>query len=108
MIRDAGGIVIVQDPLDAAFPELPTRALQALEPDQTLPIDAIGTAIAALVGDDAPVVALPQQVALEAEVEATANGHGLEVVVGEAVVRVGRGFDGELLQRVVVTLRASC
>ena len=34
---------------------------------------------------------------------------GLEVVVGGAVVRVGRGFDGELLRRVVAALgEASC
>lgn len=34
---------------------------------------------------------------------------GLEVVVGGAVVRVGRGFDDELLRRVVVALgEASC
>jgi two-component system chemotaxis response regulator CheB len=68
-IRDAGGIVIVQDPLDAAFPELPTRALQALAPDRTLPIDAIGAAIVSLVGTDVPIVAPPLHVALEAEID---------------------------------------
>lgn len=68
-IREAGGIVIVQDPLDAAFPELPTRALQALVPDRTLPIDAIGAAIIALVGADVPIVPPPQHVALEAEID---------------------------------------
>lgn len=35
---------------------------------------------------------------------AIASGPGLEVVIGEAVVRVGHGFDGELLRRVVATL----
>jgi hypothetical protein len=41
--------------------------------------------------------------------QATTNGHGLEVVVGGAVVRVGRGFDGELLRQVVMALgEASC
>jgi two-component system chemotaxis response regulator CheB len=68
-IRDAGGIVIVQDPLDAAFPELPTRALQALAPDRTLPVDAIGAALVALVGADVPIVAPPVHVALEAEID---------------------------------------
>lgn len=34
---------------------------------------------------------------------------GLEVVIGGAVVRVGRGFDGDLLRRVVAALgEASC
>ena len=33
----------------------------------------------------------------------------LDVVVGRAVVRVGHGFDGELLRRVIATLgEASC
>jgi two-component system, chemotaxis family, protein-glutamate methylesterase/glutaminase len=68
-IHDAGGFVIVQDPLDAAFPELPTRALQALDPDRTLPIDAIGTEIVGLIGHDVPIVAPPQHVALEAEID---------------------------------------
>jgi hypothetical protein len=53
-----------------------------------------------------PVVFAPVRVAAE---QATASGHGLEVVVGGAVVRVGRGFDGELLRRVVAALgEASC
>jgi hypothetical protein len=34
---------------------------------------------------------------------------GLEVVIGGAVVRVGHGFDGDLLRRVVAALgEASC
>lgn len=37
------------------------------------------------------------------------TGSGLEVVVGGAVVRIARGFDDELLRRVVATLgAASC
>ena len=40
---------------------------------------------------------------------APASGPGLEVVVGGVVVRVARGFDDELLRRVVATLgEASC
>lgn len=40
---------------------------------------------------------------------AQAEVSGLEVMVGGAVVRVGRGFDGELLRRVVAALgEASC
>jgi two-component system chemotaxis response regulator CheB len=68
-IRDAGGVVIVQDPRDAAYPELPSRALQALEPDRTLPIDAIGSAIIALTGEDVALASPPRHVALEAELD---------------------------------------
>jgi two-component system, chemotaxis family, protein-glutamate methylesterase/glutaminase len=66
-IRSAGGVVIVQDPVDAEFPELPSRALQALEPDRKLAIDAIGGALIELVGSDVGVIRTPPRVALEAE-----------------------------------------
>ena len=53
-----------------------------------------------------PVAFAPVRVRVE---QTTASGHGIEVVVGGAVVRVGRGFDSELLRRVVATLgEASC
>lgn len=53
-----------------------------------------------------PVAFAPVRVIAE---QATTGGPGLEVVVGGAVVRVGRGFDSELLRRVVATLgEASC
>ena len=68
-IRQAGGCVIVQDPTDAAFPELPSRALQVVVPDRKLPIDAIGAAIIAFVGKDVGVSPPPLQVALEAEID---------------------------------------
>jgi two-component system chemotaxis response regulator CheB len=44
-IQEAGGRVIVQDPSDAAFPELPESALAAMTPDALLAIDRIGTAL---------------------------------------------------------------
>jgi hypothetical protein len=54
----------------------------------------------------APVTFVPVRVTAE---PAAASEHGLDVVVGGAVVRVARGFDGELLRRVVATLReAAC
>jgi two-component system, chemotaxis family, protein-glutamate methylesterase/glutaminase len=68
-IREAGGAVIVQDPLDAAFPGLPGRALRVLVPDHTLPVDAIGGAISSLVGDRVGVAPTPTQVALESEID---------------------------------------
>jgi hypothetical protein len=52
------------------------------------------------------VVFAPVQVTAE---RTAAGGTGLEVVVGGTVVRVGHGFDGELLRRVVAALgEASC
>ena len=49
-IQQSGGMTIVQDPADAAFPDLPAAALRAFQPDHVLPIDAIGGAILGLVG----------------------------------------------------------
>jgi two-component system chemotaxis response regulator CheB len=66
-IRKAGGLVIVQDPEDAAFPDLPSRALLALEPDRTLPLDAIGGALIRLTGERASAVPVPERLVLEAE-----------------------------------------
>ncbi len=50
-IQAAGGYTIVQDPLDAAYPEMPTHALQAMTPDRVLAIEAISAALVTLVSD---------------------------------------------------------
>lgn len=68
-IRDAGGLVIVQDPQDAAYPELPGRALLAVTPDRTLPIDAVGPAITSLVGEPVGPAVAPGELSLEAEID---------------------------------------
>lgn len=68
-IREAGGLVIVQDPLDAAYPELPARAVGAVPPDRTLPLDAIGLAIASAVGEQVTALAAPRDLALEASID---------------------------------------
>jgi two-component system chemotaxis response regulator CheB len=49
-IQTAGGLAIVQDPDRAAFPELPSRALAAIDADHVLSLDAIGTTLAQLAG----------------------------------------------------------
>jgi two-component system, chemotaxis family, protein-glutamate methylesterase/glutaminase len=68
-IREAGGLVIVQDPHDAAYPELPSRAVVALTPDRTLPLDAIGLAITSAVGQQVTVLDAPRDLALEASID---------------------------------------
>jgi two-component system chemotaxis response regulator CheB len=72
-IRDAGGVVIVQDPDDAAFPELPSRALQALAPDHLLPLGAIPQLLQAKVIEAARKQATPQLIALEAALDRLAQ-----------------------------------
>jgi two-component system, chemotaxis family, protein-glutamate methylesterase/glutaminase len=68
-IHDAGGVTIVQDPGDAQFPELPSRALLAVTPDRTLPIDAIGGAIVSIVRERVAPSVVPRELALEAEID---------------------------------------
>ena len=68
-IRDSNGFVIVQDPEDAAFPELPSRALEAVVPDRVLPVDRIASAIASTVMDPVSVHEIPGDLALEAALD---------------------------------------
>jgi two-component system chemotaxis response regulator CheB len=68
-IRDAGGMVIVQDPEDAAFPELPTRALIAVEADRVLPVTAIPTTLATLCVQPRGVSQIAEALSIEAEID---------------------------------------
>lgn len=65
-IRDVGGFTIVQDPADAAYPELPSNALHAMDPDRVLPVDGIGTALDALIGQPLDPTTVPMPVVEEA------------------------------------------
>lgn len=49
-IQSAGGLTVVQDPNRAAFPELPARALDAMQPDHVVTLDAIGPLLRRLAG----------------------------------------------------------
>lgn len=68
-IQASGGLAIVQDPADAAFPELPRQALLALEPERTLPIDGIAQALQAYVVQPVAVSGIPTAIAFEAELD---------------------------------------
>lgn len=69
-IQEAGGHTIVQDPADAAYPELPGRALSAMTPNRVLPVDQIGRTLATLAGEPVPPRPLPAKVRFEAEIDA--------------------------------------
>jgi two-component system chemotaxis response regulator CheB len=72
-IRQAGGIVVVQDPEDAAFPELPSRALEAVTPDHLLPLVNIPQILRARVSDEVSPQTVPQGIALEAAIDRIAH-----------------------------------
>lgn len=48
-VRDCGGVTIVQSPDDAEVGELPTNALEAMEPDHILPATEIGERLPAII-----------------------------------------------------------
>jgi two-component system, chemotaxis family, protein-glutamate methylesterase/glutaminase len=81
-IHECGGRTIVQDPHDAEFSELPTRALSELEPDAVLPLAAIGPALIDLVREVAPPVEPAHHVAFEHQLDAigTASPRELDQV----------------------------
>ena len=47
-IRRAGGGTAIQDPIDAAFPDMPQSAQRMLEPDVCLPAEDLGSALIGL------------------------------------------------------------
>ena len=57
---------MVQDPQDAEYPELPSRALETLAPDVIVRLDAMGPEIIRLIGEPVPPTTAPPLVVLEA------------------------------------------
>ena len=68
-IQQAGGFTIVQDPADAEFPELPTRALEALTPDRVVPLDQLGAVLRTAIGQPAAGSAPPPAVLVDASLD---------------------------------------
>lgn len=53
-IKRMGGMTIIQDPKDAAFPSMPINALEYVDVDHSVPADGIGTLLNKLVMTKAP------------------------------------------------------
>ena len=68
-LQDAGGYTIVQDPAEAAFQDLPRRALRALDPDLVLHLDAIGGSLIRLVEQPTERRDPPANLVLEAKLD---------------------------------------
>ena len=52
-IRRAGGLVVVQEPADAAFPEMPQTALHAVKVDHVVPSAGLAELLTALINEPA-------------------------------------------------------
>jgi two-component system chemotaxis response regulator CheB len=70
MVKQAGGIAIVQDPREASFPDMPANALRATEPDFILKSTEIAPALVGLASNEFQAHLIPHEVALETVEEA--------------------------------------
>lgn len=86
-VARCGGTAIVQAPDDAAFPEMPTNALNTGDVDYALPAAQLGAFLAGLAREPAGVSPpVPQDLMLEATIiERVMNGSTSENEVGELV-----------------------
>lgn len=68
-IHRCGGICVVQDPKDAAYPDMPQNALNNTKVDHCLPLVALGPLLATLVRQRIPKrVPVPNDITLEAKI----------------------------------------
>jgi two-component system chemotaxis response regulator CheB len=71
-IQRCGGVAVVQDPADAAFPDMPLAALDAMRPDHVVPLSGMGAVITRVLSQPAREVPPPPDVAIHARLD---DGH---------------------------------
>lgn len=70
-IKSGGGVAVVQDPADAAFPDMPQSALRYADIDHTVPAAAMAELLARLVGEPAgETPEIPMGIRIEAAISA--------------------------------------
>ena len=86
-IKQRGGITIVQDPVEATFPGMPTSVMQDIRVDYSLPVSEIGPLLTKLTKEP-----LPEEggYPLAEEVEIEAKIAGQEMDSGELIASVER------------------
>lgn len=68
-IKRCGGLAVIQSPEDAAYGEMPSHALKAVDSDYCLPLSEIAECLKTLVSQDvAENSTIPKEVKLEAEI----------------------------------------
>jgi two-component system, chemotaxis family, protein-glutamate methylesterase/glutaminase len=86
-IKKCGGLAVVQDPRDAAYPSMPQSALRNVEVDHCVPLSQMGGLLTRLAGEPvAGTSAIPREVQIEAQIAervvsdvAQVNGLGQQV-----------------------------
>lgn len=66
-VRMAGGLTVVQEPSDAAFPGMPTAAIAVTDPDVICPVDAMATQLCSWLSVLSPAADLPRPVDFASE-----------------------------------------
>jgi two-component system chemotaxis response regulator CheB len=69
-VKHAGGVAVVQDPEDAAFPDMPANAMEAADADYCVRMDDMASLLMSLVGTEETGDVLPVEVPLETFEEA--------------------------------------
>ncbi len=68
-VDQCGGITVVQDPSDAAFPDMPINALNRLKPDHVVTLAAMPKLLESLVSQDAgQAMPVPESIGFELEI----------------------------------------
>ena len=98
-VRRCGGLVVVQDPDDAEFDEMPRRALAALDPDHLTSLDALPGLLGTLVKQRAPAIDIPRDIAIEARLSGLGQNSPAEVeAIGEQIPSTCPDCGGPLWQ----------
>jgi two-component system chemotaxis response regulator CheB len=80
-VKRCGGIAVVQDPTDAAYPDMPRNVLEQVEVDHTVPLGEIGGLLTRLArGPAAEPPPIPADIL--AEVRIMSNGEPISELVG--------------------------
>lgn len=84
-IQNSGGICIIQDPLEAEYPDMPLAAMELLDKPFSLPLTGIGEKLVSLIGaEPGEIVPAPQHIIAEARIaENSATGIDLVEALGQ-------------------------
>jgi two-component system chemotaxis response regulator CheB len=68
-IERAGGVTVVQDPADAAYPEMPRNAIASMQVDHVVSLDGLGPLLLRLTAEGSTRGRPPEHVQLEAKID---------------------------------------
>ncbi len=98
-VQRCGGLLVVQDPVDAEFPDMPQAAIDALTIDHVVPLDDMPALLERLVRQPATEAPIPDDIAIEARISgSTASRPAAVNELGEQVATACPDCGGPLWQ----------